>query len=105
MKRGTEFGASVPLWSGCHLRTARVGGQGSRTVRLYGGSENPPLPLTRRRRLADVRASARRYRTRIRFPDRDRARPPSAAAAPAAAAARPPGSARGDTTRSPCPLG
>ena len=37
---------------------------------------------TRRRRLADVQASARRCRMRIRFPDRDRARPPSAAAAP-----------------------
>jgi hypothetical protein len=72
---------------------------------VSGSKAGPALRFTPRRRLADGRASARRYRTRIRFPDRDRARPPSAAAAPAAAVARLPESARGDTTRSPCPLG
>jgi hypothetical protein len=63
MKEAQRLGASVPR---C------VVGRGEALV-------------TPRRRLADVRASARRYRTRIRFPDRDR--PPSAAAAPEAAVA------------------
>src|SRR6266550_902254 len=45
---------------------------------------------------------APRYRMRIRSPDRDPCPHPTAAAAPAAVAARPPESARGDTTRSPC---
>src|SRR5687767_9718598 len=100
------MGRIADRWNACQPPSTDDGetsvqekGRSTRTGPTFDGRPKPDFTVTRRRLLADVRASVRPYRRRTRSRGRDRDRPRPAESAPAAAAARPPGSARGDTTR------